>query len=120
MEELPRKLLRLIELLRELQGNKVLVFVQWTAHVKYLRTLLKQHGVPSLALAGDVGATMDGLRRFQQDGEPDVLLLSFERHASGINLQFCRHVVLVHPYCPPETTDAAFVAPTPATHAILT
>ena len=93
-----------------LSGRKVLVFVQFTLHVEYLSTLLSEHGISALRLAGELSTSMDALRRFPDPAEPNVLLLSFERHAAGINLQFCRHVVIVHPFCPPEASDAAFVS----------
>ena len=35
----------------------------------------------------------------------EVLLLSSQRHSSGINLQMARHVVIVHPYCTPTATS---------------
>lgn len=107
---LPQKLCRLLDLLKELQGQKVLVFVQWTAHLSFLQELLSEHGVEALALAGDLPASMAALRRFADphDESASVLLLSFERHASGMNLQFCRHVIILHPYCPPTASDLTF------------
>ena len=35
-----------------------------------------------------------------REGEPRVLPLSSEAHASGINLQCARYVLLLHPHCP--------------------
>lgn len=113
-DALPQKLVRLVELLRDLQDEKVLIFVQWASTLPYLRKMLGEHGIPALALEGDLPTTMDALRRFSRPGDSEssanVLLLSFQRHASGINLQFCRHVIILHPYCPETASDLAFVS----------
>ena len=37
-------------------------------------------------------------------GRRRVLVLSSQHHASGINLQCARHVILIHPYCTPSAT----------------
>jgi len=113
-EALPQKLVRLVELLEELKDEKVLVFVQSVVMLGYLTQMLAEHGVSALALDGDLPTTMDALRRFGRpsgsETSSNVLLLSFQRHASGINLQFCRHVVILHPYCSETATDLAFVS----------
>jgi hypothetical protein len=113
-DTLPQKLVRLVELLEELKDEKVLVFVQWVVMLGYLKKMLEEHSVSALALDGDLPTTMDALRRFARpdggDSSANVLLLSFQRHASGINLQCCRHVVILHPYCSETASDLAFVS----------
>jgi hypothetical protein len=113
-DDLPQKLVKLVELLKELRDEKVLVFVQWSANLHYLKEMLAEQGISALALEGDLTTTMDALRCFSrpvdEDSSSNVLLLSFQRHASGINLQFCRHVVILHPYCPETASDLAFVS----------
>jgi len=109
-EILPSKLQRLITMLREILSagaeERALVFTQWAVHVTYLHDVLERHGVQCLALVGELEDTMDALRRF---GQPDeacrVLLLSSQRHSSGINLQAARHVIIVHPYCTPTASS---------------
>merc|ERR1712039_493350 len=63
------------------------------------------HGLQALALVGELRETMDALRRFGRPNEPRVLLLSSQRHSSGINLQAARHIVIVHPYCTPTSSS---------------
>lgn len=115
-EALPSKMQRLVMLLKELLNSgveeRVLVFTQWAAHVAYVRDLLAQHGIQALALAGELAETMDALRRFGQPEEPRVLLLSSQRHSSGINLQAARHVVIVHPYCTPTAASQESISRT--------
>jgi len=108
-EALPSKLQRLLDLLRELLASgpeeRVLVFTQWAVHVAHLRDVLEQHGVEALALVGELRETMAALSRFGRPEEPRVLLLSSQRHSSGINLQAARHVIIVHPYCTPTLSS---------------
>uniref|UniRef100_A0A7S4T7H0 RING-type domain-containing protein n=1 Tax=Alexandrium monilatum TaxID=311494 RepID=A0A7S4T7H0_9DINO len=115
-EALPSKMQRLVMLLRDLLDSgseeRVLVFTQWAAHVAYLRDLLGRHGIQVLALAGELAETMDALRRFGRPEEPRVLLLSSQRHSSGINLQAARHVVIVHPYCTPTAASQESISRT--------
>eukprot|EP00931_Biecheleriopsis_adriatica_P052462 TRINITY_DN30515_c0_g1_i2.p1 TRINITY_DN30515_c0_g1~~TRINITY_DN30515_c0_g1_i2.p1 ORF type:complete len:319 (-),score=65.50 TRINITY_DN30515_c0_g1_i2:36-992(-) len=109
MEEfMPSKMQRLLGLLQEVLTDpeeRVLVYTQWAAHVDHLQTVLEASGVQTLALAGELRETMDVLARFGRPEEPRVLLLSSQRHSSGINLQMARHVVIVHPYCTPTAVS---------------
>lgn len=108
-EALPSKLQRLIVLLHEILARgpeeRILVFTQWAAHVAHLQDVLSDYGLDVLALVGELRETMDALSRFGRPGEPRVLLLSSQRHSSGINLQAARHVIIVHPYCTPTATS---------------
>ncbi|CAJ1397497.1 unnamed protein product [Effrenium voratum] len=106
--EVPSKLERLLALLGQILADpeeRVLVYTQWATHVVYLQKVLEQSGLPALALVGELRDTMDVLSRFGSAGAPRVLLLSSQRHSSGINLQMARHVVIVHPYCTPTATS---------------
>jgi len=108
-ESLPSKLQRLVDLLTEILASsleeRILVYTQWAVHVAHLQEVLVANDIANLALLGDLAETMDALSRFGKEGEPRVLLLSSQRHSSGINLQAARHVVIVHPYCTP-TSDS--------------
>ena len=41
----------------------------------------------------------------RDDTAPRVLLLSSQHHASGINLQVARNLIIIHPYCTPSASD---------------
>lgn len=105
---LPRKLQALLSLvthlLAEAPDERVLVYTQWLAHVRHLRQLLHAAAVPALAMAGSLEHCMRALADFGRPGQPRVLLLSSQHHASGINLQAARNVVLLHPFCTPTAT----------------
>lgn len=108
-EALPSKLARVVNQLQELLASgpeeRILVYTQWVVHVAYIKDLLAKYDVPSLALDGDLRETMHSLSRFGKPDEPRVLLLSSQRHSSGINLQAARHIIIVHPYCTPTATS---------------
>ena len=105
---LPTKLRRMLSIVSDALADgddeRVLIFVQFLAHVEYVHALLAEAGIVALALAGDLSTTMDALARFGGAGEPRVLVLSSQHHASGINLQCARNLVLLHPYCTPSAT----------------
>ena len=100
------------------EGDKVLIFTQWDAHVRFLSGVLHQAGLPHLSLLGTdaLPARVTTIQRFSSSvhGFPSsdadqVLLMSSQYFASGINLQAARHVILVHPYCTANARSAAEV-----------
>eukprot|EP00967_Tisochrysis_lutea_P137665 scaffold247498_cov31-Tisochrysis_lutea.AAC.2 len=106
---LPRKLQALLSLLGWLLGQpgeeRVLVFTQWVAHVRHLADLFQAAAVPALAMAGSLAQSMHALASFGKPGQPRVLILSSQYHASGINLQAARNVIILHPFCTPTATS---------------
>ena len=88
-------------LLRTGPDERVVVFGQWSGVLGAVGFALAEARLPFLSLAGTgLAARLEALRRFGRAGEPRVLLLSSEGHASGINLQCARNVILLHPHCP--------------------
>lgn len=87
-------------------NERVLVFAQWAAHVAHLAAVLERVRVRHLTLGDTLADSMAALQAFGQPDEPRILLMSSQRHASGINLQCARHVVIMHPYCTPTARDA--------------
>ena len=85
-------------------GEHILIYTQWLAHVDYLSEVLADAGYPTLRMSGDLSHCMHCLAQFGQPGQPRILLLSSQHHASGINLQVARHLIIVHPYCTPHAT----------------
>jgi SNF2 family DNA or RNA helicase len=86
------------------RGARILIYTQWLAHVEFIGQLLGSAHIESLRMSGDLGRCMQALQQFGTPGAPRVLVLSSQHHASGINLQVARHVILLHPYCTPSAT----------------
>ena len=94
------------DLLRSGSEERVVVFGQWAGMLASMASTLLSAGIAHLSLdATSLQGRLDALRRFGKENEPRVLLLSSERHASGINLQCARYVVLLHPHCPTDVLD---------------
>ena len=112
---LPTKLQRLVTLVHSLLAadpdERVLIYTQWLAHVEYLGETLRLAGLPALKMSGDLGASMRSLARFgREPTAPRILLLSSQHHASGINLQCARNLIIVHPYCTPSASEPEAVS----------
>ena len=86
--------------------ERVLIYTQWLTHVEHLGETLSRAGLPSLRMSGELAHCMQCLSSFGREaGAPRLLVLSSQHHASGINLQVARNLVLVHPYCTPTACD---------------
>jgi SNF2 family DNA or RNA helicase len=88
-------------LLGEADDERVVILGQWRGVLDGIGKELERCSIPYLSLCyTNLEGRLDALRRFGKPGEPRVLLLSSDAHASGINLQCARHVLLLHPHCP--------------------
>jgi SWI/SNF-related matrix-associated actin-dependent regulator 1 of chromatin subfamily A len=69
-------------------GNKVLVFSQFTSMLDILEPVMKTIGMTYLRLDGStkVGERQDLIDQFNQDDSLDVFLLSTKAGGFGINL----------------------------------
>ena len=72
--------------------------------MEYIEACLEQAGLQALSMSFDLARSMAALRSFGREGAPRVLLLSSQYHASGVNLQAARNLILVHPYCTPSAS----------------
>ncbi len=114
------KLQRFTELLDEIrqQGEKALVFTQFTQMGKLLKTFLEErYGQEVLFLHGGIPARKrdEMVKRFQQgeDGTaPDIFLLSLKAGGTGLNLTAANHVFHFDRWWNPavenQATDRAF------------
>lgn len=82
----------------------VLIYTQWLAHVEHVGAVLEAANLPCLRMSGDLTACMRCLQAFGQRGQPRILVLSSQHHASGLNLQIARNLIMIHPYCTPSAS----------------
>ncbi|KAL3903535.1 MAG: hypothetical protein SGPRY_011635, partial [Prymnesium sp.] len=97
---LPSKLRKLLALTSELlqaPEERVLIFTQWLSHVRLILSCLQRAHIPALSMSSELAHSMTSLSRFGTEGQPRVLLLSSQYHASGVNLQMARNLIIVHP-----------------------
>jgi SNF2 family DNA or RNA helicase len=88
----PSKPRMLLKRLRELQGEKVVIFTQFRSTLESLAATLRAEGVEPLVFHGELGwrEKEEALERFRVNGS---VLVSTEAGGEGRNLQFCRTVV---------------------------
>ncbi|GIO23150.1 DEAD/DEAH box helicase [Oceanobacillus sp. J11TS1] len=83
---------KLIELIKSLNGEKVIVFTEYRATQYYLQWYLQQHGISSVPFRG-------GFKRGKKDWMKQLfkdhaqVLVTTEAGGEGINLQFCHHLI---------------------------
>lgn len=102
------KVLRgLIEELRE-EGNRALVFSQFTSHLALARAALEADGVRVRYLDGSTPAAKraEEVDAFQA-GEGDVFLISTKAGGTGLNLTAASYVVHLDPWWNPAVEDQA-------------
>lgn len=104
------KLARLLELLDELraEGQRTLVFSQFTSHLALVKAALDARGISSLGLDGSTRAAERKLRvREFQEGSDPVFLISLKAGGVGLNLTAATNVVLLDPWWNPAVEDQA-------------
>ena len=88
-------------------GKKSLVFSQWVATLGRLRERLSRFGAIEYHGGMSTVARDDCLRRFKNDSQHGVLLLSYGAGAVGLNLQFSQYVFLFDRWWNPAVEDQA-------------
>ena len=104
------KLTRLLELLDELlaEGQRVLVFSQFTSHLALVQEALDQRGIAHVGLDGSTPRKVreERIREFQQGSAP-VFLLSLKAGGVGLNLTAATNVIHLDPWWNPAVEDQA-------------
>ncbi|WP_085991919.1 SNF2-related protein [Oceanobacillus senegalensis] len=94
IEQLPHhsKAEKLVELIKQIGDEKVIVFTEYRATQIYLQWYLQQHGISSVPFRG-------GFKRGKKDWMKQLfqnhaqVLIATEAGGEGINLQFCHHLI---------------------------
>eukprot|EP00398_MALV-I-01_sp_L67-1_P000403 gene403-709_t len=100
------KILAIVELIEKLRvdkpGEKIIIFIQWDKIRDSLISAIESvAGFQPLVLKGDVHKRKRDISNFQHGSrqEDQVLVLSMEESATGMNLVCANHCILVHPMC---------------------
>ncbi|MBI1380745.1 MAG: hypothetical protein GC161_06620 [Planctomycetaceae bacterium] len=102
LEEL---LARLEEIQRE--GNKALVFSQFTSFLALVRARLDAAGIPHEYLDGQTRDRRARVERFQADPKLPVFLVSLKAGGTGLNLTAADYVFLLDPWWNPAVESQA-------------
>ncbi|MBZ4423203.1 DEAD/DEAH box helicase [Myxococcus sp. RHSTA-1-4] len=104
------KLERLMELIEELraEGQRALVFSQFTSHLSLVRDVLDARGIPYEYLDGQTpaGARAERVRAFQE-GDAPLFLISLKAGGFGLNLTAATSVIHLDPWWNPAVEDQA-------------
>jgi len=100
----------LLDLLPEMirNGNRVLLFSQFTSMLGLLRTRLNENGFSTMYLDGETpaGERLNLTERFNQ-GEGDIFLISLKAGGYGLNLTGADIVILYDPWWNPAAEEQA-------------
>jgi SNF2 family DNA or RNA helicase len=96
---------RLDEALSE--GHKALVFSQWTSLLDLIEPHLESRKLPFARLDGSTPDRGAVVRKFQEDPQVGVMLLSLKAGGVGLNLTAADHVFLLDPWWNPAAEDQA-------------
>ena len=104
------KLARLLELVAELraEGQRALVFSQFTSHLSLVREALDARGIDFVYLDGQTpqGARRERVRSFQEGAAP-LFLISLKAGGFGLNLTAATNVIHLDPWWNPAVEDQA-------------
>lgn len=109
MHEESAKLTAALELMEQLheEGHKVLFFSQFVSMLKIVRSKLEEMKLPFHWLTGASDNRADIVRKFQEDEEASVFLISLKAGGSGLNLTAASYVILYDPWWNPAVENQA-------------
>ncbi len=94
IEQLPQhvKAEKVVELIKSLGNEKVIIFTEYRASQYFLQHFLHEHGISSVPFRGGFKASKKDWMRQIFENQAQVLIAT-EAGGEGINLQFCHHLV---------------------------
>jgi SNF2 family DNA or RNA helicase len=103
------KLDRLFESLEEVleEGQKAILFSQWTSFLDRVEPELVARGVPWVRLDGSTVDRSSVVKQFQDPSGPPLLLASLKAGGMGLNLTAADHVYLLDPWWNPAAEAQA-------------
>jgi superfamily II DNA or RNA helicase len=88
-------------------GHKALVFSQWTSLLDLVEPLLERAGVDFVRLDGTTRDREGVVRRFQEEDDVPLMLISLKAGGMGLNLTAADHIFLLDPWWNPAVEDQA-------------
>jgi len=88
-------------------GHKALVFSQWTSLLDLTEPLLRRAKLDFVRLDGSTRDREGVVRRFQEERDLPVMLISLKAGGIGLNLTAADHIFLLDPWWNPAVEDQA-------------
>lgn len=103
------KLEQMVELLQDAlaSGHKVLVFSQFVQMLKLIRRVLDSLGLDYAYMDGRSKNRMEEVRRFEEDPQLKIFLISLKTGGTGLNLTSADTVILYDPWWNPMVENQA-------------
>jgi SNF2 family DNA or RNA helicase len=77
--------------------DKCIIFSQWDSMLNKIGNILKQEKIDTLYCSGTVYQRKQAITKFQNDTKSNIICLSSENCASGINLTSANKIILIEP-----------------------
>lgn len=99
----------LMEKLEEIRGSpdKVLIFSQFTSFLSLIKDRLVEQGITHEYLDGQTRDRTERVKRFQEDPEIKVFLISLKSGGVGLNLTAARYAFIMDPWWNPAVEEQA-------------
>ncbi|NDG85137.1 MAG: DEAD/DEAH box helicase [Proteobacteria bacterium] len=99
----------LVEQLRLIgaEGHKALVFSQFTSFLDLVKSRLEREGITYEYLDGQTSDRSGRVKRFQEDPDTGVFLISLKAGGTGLNLTAADYVFLLDPWWNPAVESQA-------------
>ena len=78
-------------------NDKCIIFSQWDTMLTKIGKILKQENIDVLYCSGTVYQRKRAINKFQNDSKSNIIFLSSENCASGINLTSANKIILIEP-----------------------
>jgi SNF2 family DNA or RNA helicase len=89
------------------EGHKALVFSQFTSLLAIVRSRLDRRGIPYAYLDGKTRNRAEAVRRFQEDPDCPLFLISLKAGGHGLNLTAAEYVFILDPWWNPAVEAQA-------------
>jgi superfamily II DNA or RNA helicase len=88
-------------------GHKALVFSQWTSLLDLIESLVRSASLGYVRLDGSTRDREGVVRRFQEESDVSLMLISLKAGGTGLNLTAADHIFLLDPWWNPAVEDQA-------------
>jgi SNF2 family DNA or RNA helicase len=89
------------------EGHKILIFSQFTEHLKILKSTFLSRGIENFYLDGSTVDRKGVIENFQECGNPCVFFMSLKAGGVGLNLTEASYVFLLDPWWNPAVENQA-------------
>jgi SWI/SNF-related matrix-associated actin-dependent regulator of chromatin subfamily A3 len=98
LERYGTKLSKILELIQSIlnQKEKVILIIQWTSLMNYLSEMLKENGIESSLMVGNIAQQNSSLKKFKSS-TTSVLIMDTDNQ--GLDLVDANHLIFVHALC---------------------